>query len=183
MAKTKIKRNFIQRLPRRYTIAGLVGILLILGLIYMVFIHNSSPASTTGTTADGQKVNLSPATSSDKQSNDEHKSAIVQKDQQLGDGSSNSAQPNQATVIITSADANGVKSYVSGVFEDGGSCTATASNGSQTASGSSTGFQNVSYTQCPPISWNSPLSAGKWTVTVNYKSATTQASHTTTIAL
>ncbi|MBX4197681.1 hypothetical protein KW801_03995 [Candidatus Saccharibacteria bacterium] len=179
MKRSSSKKKFLMS---KRSLLAVIGVIVLASLVSYLLLanHSSQNGQTTGTAADGSQINLNPATTSDKDSNTAHKNEIAQRDQKLSDGTNQGAA---VSVVITEATSSTVKAYVIGVFEDGGSCTATASNGSQTVSGSSTGFQNVSYTQCPPISWSSALGAGQWTVTVNYKSATAQASRSTTITI
>ena len=164
---------------------GLVtlALLIIAGLIYLVFFHNSNPPISGGaktTTADGKKVNLSPPTTNDKQSNDANKEAIVNRDNNL----SNPSQPTiPASVIITEATSTSVKAYVQGVYEDGGNCSATATQGTQVITAASIGFKNVSYTQCAPLNWQRALGAGTWSIKLTYKSGDAEASATKTVQL
>ncbi|MBI4034517.1 hypothetical protein HY380_01310 [Candidatus Saccharibacteria bacterium] len=87
----------------------------------------------------------------------------------------------QVEVTITSAGRENseivVRAYASGVFENGGSCTAAFTKGGAAAvSGQSTGFENVSYTTCSPIriARSKFTSSGSWNLVVNYQSATAE---------
>lgn len=58
-----------------------------------------------------------------------------------------------------------------GVFEEGGTCTATFVKDGETRSKTSVGFQNSSYTQCAPIDLEPGfLTKGTWSVVVSYAS-------------
>lgn len=135
----------------------------------------------TGKTADGQPVNLSPPTKEEKNQNDTYKDAIVNDGKPPTNTGTGTTGKKSSAVFITSASASGVNAYVTGVFEDGGTCTATATQGSQVITKTSTGFQNVSYTQCAPISWDTALTSGTWNVTVSYTSSTTSSSQSTIV--
>jgi hypothetical protein len=150
---------------------------------YKTLSSNSSSTSQAGqgTTADGKRVNLKPPTKEEKQSADANKEAIIQKNTTIKSAPTNTTQKKQIDIVITDATSNGVRAYVSGVFEEGGVCTATATQGSQIITQTSTGFQNVSYTQCAPINWGSPLANGTWSITLSYRSATAEGSGTKTI--
>ena len=178
MVKKPLKRGArVKRDPKKWI--TLAGLLIVLVIIVAFATHHSTKTATptqTVTTADGSKVNLSPPTAAEKQASDNAKSAIIQKDEQQSSSSSGSSQ---ASVVITEVNASGAKAYISNVFENGGTCTFTASQGSQTITKTSTGFENVSYTQCPPVTW--ALGSGSWTITVNYTSGTSQGSQTTTL--
>jgi len=60
-----------------------------------------------------------------------------------------------------------ISAYISGIFEDNGTCTATI-KGSTTIIKSSKGFKNVSTTDCEPI--NISLAPGPWTINMSYDS-------------
>jgi hypothetical protein len=77
------------------------------------------------------------------------------------------------TPTITFADRNGASAYVTGVFEDGGTCTATFTHGGDKITATSEGFQNASYTSCAPLKLASPINIqGDWNVSVSYASKT-----------
>jgi hypothetical protein len=125
---------------------------------------------------------LKPATPEEKQAATQNKEQIVQA-QKTANPATKSDTPttttNTASVVIVNADKAGVSGYVSGVFEDGGTCTATATSTSgTTTTKSSSGFQNASYTQCAPISWDKQLTAGSWSITLKYVSATSSGTTT-----
>lgn len=115
-------------------------------------------------------VKLEPATKEEKSETDAHKDALVkqQQDQSANDSSSPSGKK-QVSVIITNASADSVNAYISGVFEEGGTCSATFTQGGTTVTRTSVGFANVSYTQCAPITPDLPNSNG-WSVVVSYTS-------------
>lgn len=152
-----------------------IVVLLAIGFTgYKIFYHKSSP-----TTADGKPVNLDPPTSENKAQTDARKDAIVEGEAQVKNNPSGSTK--QSAVIITEATSNGVRAYVTGVFEEGGVCTASATMGSQIVTKTSQGFQNASYTQCAPINWDVPLNAGSWIIKVTYKSAAAEGTQSKTI--
>ncbi len=82
-------------------------------------------------------------------------------------------------VIITSSQSsNGmivVSSYVPGVFEDGGTCTLTLSNGKSTVKRTTIGISDANHTTCPTFTidntGHSALSSGTWQVNVAYSSS------------
>lgn len=144
---------------------------------------DDAPLPPTITTNDGKEVSLAPPTKEEKKEVEDHKSELAKA---ATSSETPTSQAKTSSVIITSPSPlnpspQGVRAYVSGVFEDGGMCTATAMQGTTTITKSSTGFANVSYTQCAPINWDSLLGNGKWTITVSYKSATTNSSQSVII--
>jgi len=177
MKKSKVKRS-----PKvSPLILGLLGIVLLSGLIFggyqLYKSHNKK--SSTYTTADGQTINLNPPTQDEKTQTDTHKEEITN-NQPVND----KTQPTQqqpSTIVFTQISSSGVRAYVTGVFEEGGTCTATATQGHTVITKTSTGFQNASYTQCAPINWDAPLSSGSWLVTLVYKSSATQSTGSQTL--
>ena len=166
---------------RKRNIAILVFVILALGLGgYALYRHNHPTAVKT---PDGKTVKLKPATKEEKKQVDDNKTAVVKRNEQESQAATNNSGQTPSTVIITSATATEVRGYVNGVFEEGGTCTATATMGGQTVTKSTAGFQNVSNTQCAPIKWDSPLSSGSWSVTLSYKSPTTSSTQSTTIGV
>jgi hypothetical protein len=177
MALTK-KRRFPKK--KRFThkklvICCLIGLLIAAGVaVYAYRRHvknKAAPVSVSSQTSgtSGSTINLSPPTSQDKTDNNSHKD-------QLANGQSTSAVDTsgkkRVTPTISYVDRSTVESFVTGVFENGGVCTATLTQGSQTVTKTSTGFQNASYTQCAPISLTGVnLGKGPWTVMVSYSSA------------
>jgi len=117
-------------------------------------------------------VKLAPASKEEKEESEANKQRLVdEKNNQnnQSDGSGNG----KINVIISNAGYDSLSAYVTGVFEEGGTCTATFTQGSTTITRGSTGFANVSYTQCAPITPNLPNTNG-WSVVVSYTSASGQ---------
>ncbi len=164
--------------PKRVLVIGAVLLCVLLIGGYAWYRH-SHPKPRSIITADGQTVNLEPATNEEKAQTEAHKDNIVSDSEKAK--STATGQMKQSTVVINQASGTGVTAYVTGVFEEGGNCTATAVSGSQTITKSSVGFQNASYTQCVPIQWDSPLAKGSWNITVTYKSAQTESTASKTI--
>jgi len=180
MPKNTPKRLLGLELTSTRLLAVVMGAIIVLSagaFVWAKYDNNQSgleePAESSDTSPDGSNsVNLNPPTDEEISETEQHKQQLAQNDNQSS---------GTASVVITEASGSVVRAYVSGVFEDGGTCTATATQDSQTKSGASTGFKNVSYTQCPPIYWNLP--PGSWTVTVEYKSDSTSGKQTTNIKI
>jgi len=167
---TRKKRRFLSP-SRRITVVVLVLVAVIISgsLAYAKFgtTSDNPPAQTTDsnqTTENENGINLSPPTEQEKQETQQHKDELAQQQNQTGGSTSGKKQ----VQIEVYADKNTVNASVYGVFEEGGTCTATVT-GPQTITRTSTGFGSASYTQCMPISTN--LSSGQWSVTVTYSSA------------
>ncbi len=145
-----------------------LAVLAVIGLgAYLIVrhYHKSAPVPVTTT-----GVNLAPATEQEKQESAQSKENLSQPSSSTQPSTpSQTSSKKQVNVVITHAGADSVNAYVTGVFEDGGTCSATFTQGSTTVNRTSNGFANVSYTQCAPITPNLP-NAGSWSVVVSYSS-------------
>lgn len=123
------------------------------------------------------KTQFSPPTQQEKDETDNYKKDLLDKrinNQDKLQLQSNSEGKLIVTPTITSFNKSEIRAFIKGIAEENGTCTATAEKASQLYSGRGSGFINVSYTQCSPISWNSQLSPGTWKVTYSYKSSTAE---------
>jgi len=175
-AKNKKLAKFIRR-AKKPAVAALLVAAIAIGAMVLTN-KNSSPATTTLNS--GPSNDISPAN-------------------RAGNPKGTAVSPNstpkpaglqQIVPVITSASQEGqsvvVRAYVAEVFENGGACTATfTKSGQASVSGSSVGFQNASYTTCPPIkvSRGKFLTAGNWTLALSYKSSSAEGSTTQQITL
>lgn len=125
--------------------------------------------------ATGPAPDLNPPTEAQKKYTDDYKKSLSQPPPP---STITPSGKKQVYPVVTSVSSSEVKAYVEGVTEDGGTCTATATQGSLVESDSSTGFANVSYTSCPPI--NLSLAPGSWVITLSYTSNTSEGKTTQT---
>ena len=157
MSKTKKLLNF-----KLITLA--ICIALSLFGIYNLFFKNRTSKSSNPI--------VSPATEEEKKQADDNKNKIVQdlaKNKESSAG--NNSKKISVTPIVTNTDNGEVNVLINGVFEDDGICTAIFTKDNQEKTKSSTGFKNVSYTQCAPITLEKGfLSPGKWNLIVRYAS-------------
>lgn len=148
--------------------------LVIVGAAAYIVLHKDKKSETKPTPSTNQasdQINYSPPTQQEKKDTEEFK-----KSQQ--DNLNNSTQQsNSASVVITYAGQQGtqitVNSFVGGTVEDGGTCTAEFTKGTQKVTKTSEGFANVSNTNCAPIfiDRSEYSSSGDWDLKVSYKSA------------
>jgi cytoskeletal protein RodZ len=134
--------------------------------------NNPSSSSSSGQSPNGASPDLNPATSQDQQYSDSHKDEIAQQQSSPG-----SAQGNDSgkSAVITSATGSAIRALVSGVVEDGGTCTFVFTQGTQTITKTTQGVGNVSSTNCvlydpAPSTY---LGSGTWKVALSYTSSTT----------
>lgn len=145
--------------------------ILISVLVWFFFIRNNEgnkseqPNGNSGEST----VNLNPPTEEELSETEEFKENLSNQPKSTDNGSTKNVTP-----VITYADDKEVNAYISGIFEEGGICTANLSKGSEKITKTSKGFQNVSYTSCIPILLDGSLSSGEWSVTVSYKSSNSE---------
>lgn len=110
-------------------------------------------------------VNYDPPTSVEKNEAEEHKKTL---EQQVN------APSGSTDVIITSLSVGETRGYISGIVEDGGTCSLTLTKGDVKVTGSSTALGDVNKTTCGPISITSPqLTSGEWNASLSYISPST----------
>lgn len=178
-SKPKSKRNFLSSASALVMVAAVV--LLLAGGAWAWHAHHSKkdqgpaiPTNGNPKTPTKNYVNLSPPTSQDQQNNQANKQALV--DSGSGGTPTNADGKKAVTVIVTSATSTSINGYVSGVFENGGTCTATLTNSTtgQTKTLTSSGFENASYTSCTPM--HPSLSGSGWSVVLSYSSSSAEGS-------
>jgi len=126
----------------------------------------------------GDEINYGPPTEEEKQSVDDNKERIVQRDEQLNNPSTPSGSKKSVKPVITSAekykDNVEVSSFVPNIFEDDGKCTANFSKGTQQFSKQVTAVKEGRAVYCPliSVSTNQFPENGEWNVSVTYTSLT-----------
>jgi hypothetical protein len=171
--KYKQKSKNKSRLTRNKKLligTGLVVLVASVAVGLSVYINRHRNSTVSVTTDTGQTVNYSPATKAERKEANDKKDEIVKEQEQK---QADTATPNnKASVKPTITNTTGsVNAYVSGIFEEGGTCTAIFTKASTTLTKTTPGFQNVSYTQCAPINLETGfLSTGQWTLIVKYDS-------------
>lgn len=121
---------------------------------------------------------VAPTTEQEKTETEQNKAKLAKQQDKKDNppSSENITTDTNSTVTITSATAESVYAFVSGVLEDGGTCTATFTKNEQSFQKASKGFINVNTTQCEPtfLSRTDFPSVGIWQVVVSYNSGTAQ---------
>lgn len=124
------------------------------------------------------EVNYNPPTEEEQQAADEQKEAIT-KEQEQPSNPTTPTNPQTGTKkavkpVVTRSGGGEVAGFIPGIVENGGTCTATFTSGSNTVTKTSQGFANASTTNCTPISYaGSGVTAG-WSVTLTYSSNTSE---------
>jgi hypothetical protein len=166
------------RSKKTIILAVVIAVVVIGGGFALYKVRQSSQEPPTSAGAPPNTVNLNPPTEEEQATGNQQKDAVLESEKARNENNPSNGQKRQVTPVITSASESGVSAYVPGVFEEGGTCTLTLKQGSQTVTRNSEGFANVQNTGCAPFTLNRGdfPSAGSWTATVSYNSSTAQGS-------
>lgn len=167
------KKSFLKRLNKLVILAALL--LVVAGWLgYRKFYqqaNNTSPAPDSAET-----INYDPPTEEEKAETEAHKQQLTQ---QSTATTPSSSKKTVKPVITFAGQYDGfveVGSYVSEVYEDGGTCTLTLTKGSQKVTRTAAGQKDVSKTLCP--TFKVPVSefpnSGTWAATVKYSSSSAE---------
>lgn len=166
-------------LNKKFITAAVLGVVLLLivtGIVAKDRYYNQGDRNDTTTGTDGlEGVDLSPPSKEEQEAVDQNKSEVEK--QQQRDSQTSASGIKLVTPIITNAgfynNQAEVRGYVSGVYEEGGTCTVTItkSDNKLTRVGSST--KGATTTDCPVVMFpRSELSGpGTWTAVISYSSA------------
>jgi hypothetical protein len=171
MAKSKFYKN------RKFIICAAVLAALVIGAVVYAQTRTDNSTNVNPPASPVSTTNQTQTSEQQKAENDARKDAIVQQQQALQNAAPSSpGTKKQVSVIISNASSSRISAYVSGVFEDGGTCTATFTQGSQKFTRTSAGFENATTTNCTPINLSSSdfPSKGTWNLSVSYSSANAQ---------
>jgi len=162
-----------QKIVKNKRLALLIVAVVVAGALLWYWHTRDNSTSTSGGYSSPQTsngINYGPPTATEKQDSQDAKSRDLE--------NSNSTPPvvdssgkKQVTVQIISANRTSIKANIVGVFEDGGTCTATLSKGGQTKTFTSSGIASSNYTQCEPIALTGITESG-WSAVVSYSSST-----------
>ncbi len=176
--KNRSPKSVKARKKRLALLAVSAALLLAGGTAAWAATKNPSPTLSTANTDNAAGPDITPQAQQPADSTDPNSDADdLKKNTSPEPASSNGSSMKSVKPTITYASQEGneitVSAYVSGVFEEGGTCKAIFTKSSHTAlSKSSKGFHNVSYTACAPI--RIPRSdfpvGGSWYLKVSYKS-------------
>lgn len=157
-------------------IALLVLILTIGGFIYFRNSQDNRSQGTNDISRPEALVNLNPPTEQERQSGDAAKPKILQQEQARSNGSqATSSGKKSVTPTITYADQYGqqieVGGFVSGIFEDGGTCTLELQKEGRKVSVKVNSIKGANSVDCPVMSISrTSLEAGQWQASITYSS-------------
>lgn len=161
----------INKLSKKAVLIALMAVIIILAasIIYKNYYDRSSkstpePAST---------INLDPPTEQELSETAAHKEKLAN-ESTTDNAATDTGQygKTKVTPVITSVNQDELRAYISGTFEDGGTCIATFKQGTLSFTKQSTGFANVNTTNCSVIKLDRSdfANSGEWAVTVEYTS-------------
>jgi|ERR1700741_1544107 len=156
-----------------YLLLTLLAIALILGGYLLVNAKRDHSPSTNPISSASKSgdINYNPPTNSEISDTEKHKEDLANNPTPPTGNTSDGKKT--VTPIISYADKSTINAYVTGIFEEGGVCTATLTKGTRVITKTSTGFQNASYTQCAPIDLSGgSVDSGDWSIVVSYSSKT-----------
>lgn len=160
----------IQKSNKKKLLIAAAVVLVLVGGGTGTYLFTRSSASTPVAEVRKPTINYGPATPAEKEQTEDNKDRIVKEQNQ----ETTPTDPSQKKSVLptVTGTTGSIKAYVSGIFEEGGTCTATFTKDGTTLSRASAGFQNVSYTQCAPINISDGfLSPGTWSMVVAYSSS------------
>jgi cytoskeletal protein RodZ len=166
----KIQKHFV--LSKKVALIALAVILVGGGVAYITVKRHEAQQTP------NSPINLKPATKQDKQRAEDNKSRIVKEETSQNSQPQTTNTKKSVTPTITYAGQYGdsveVGGYVSGIFEDGGTCTATFTQNGASITKTSSGVENANSVSCPAITAKAEEFSprGTWKVTLSYSSAT-----------
>lgn len=163
-------------------LAGLVIVSLLAGGWLLQSKRNNTSPAQAGTKA-ADSIKYAPATPQEKQQAEDRKDEIIRdqaKAEEAANAPKTSSGKKAVTPVITYATYKDgmaeIQAYIPGLFEDGGSCTLTLTQASQTVTKQVPALANVSTTDCQRF--NVPRAdfpaSGTWKVIINYSSTTAE---------
>jgi GH25 family lysozyme M1 (1,4-beta-N-acetylmuramidase) len=124
------------------------------------------------TQSNSEKVDLSPATATEKQDSNSHKTAVDTNPPQTTPDNKIKVTP----IIVDASQYDTqveVRSYVTGIVENGGTCKFTFTKGTTTFQKQSSAVADATTTKCPNLTLASTefSAKGTWSVVVSYDSS------------
>ncbi len=162
----------------------IAGVLLIAGIAASLFAwhrHDQS-ASATVEPQPGHTINFAPATDEEKQESAGHKDDDAKTQDTPTPLPTDDSGKKVVTPTVTYAGQTGndieITALVSGIVEEGGTCTMTATFQGKAVTRQTTGVMNASNTNCKTfmVTRSDFPAAGAWSVVVSYQSNTAKGS-------
>jgi hypothetical protein len=177
-------RHMKQKLTKNQLILSVGALIIALGAAGMAWHPWHKPASTaipaantsqnSGSNGNSSNINYGPPSSSEQQAANDYKKTLSANQPPSSGGTKS------ISVQVLSATASKIRVNIIGVFEDGGTCTATLTKGAQTTTATGTGIAASNYTQCNINLGAGQVTGGGWSVVVSYSSADASGKSTST---
>lgn len=169
----------MKKVNKKKLLIGSIIILTAMGTAFVYFRMNGPSVNDKSYTVDqSEGINFNPPTEEEQQRADENKQRIQEREQAINAAQQNSSDEKRNVIPTFSYVGKygtqiEVGSYVPGVYEDRGTCTAKFSKGGENFSRSVQAVKNVTSVDCPVIAVpvSSFPSTGAWSVTVSYDSS------------
>lgn len=152
---------------------------MIISLFFYFYNRNLNNSTASNLVSSGQTQTKNTPQVSENELINQHKEELAKQDSQQKKDTG-LGQKTQIGVVITAATNEHIYAYITGVMEEGGTCTATLTKDHQVITKTSIGFTNVSTTNCAPIQ-TMLTDGGKWELTLEYSSSTAQGKAQATI--
>ncbi len=172
----RVSKSKKTKLSNKKIFLFILGLFVVGGLAFYYFKHQEKQlAPSANPTSLGEKINFNPPTEEDKQDVVQHKQELVNQQQVQN----NTKPTGNVTPIITDAGFYDgqveVRSFISGIYESGGTCTVILTKGSAQVTKEGKSSKGATTTDCPPVIIpKSELNPGIWNVHVSYSSGAAQ---------
>lgn len=148
---------------------GVIGMICVLGFSFFAYQWSENSRASNKTTS---RINYDPPTKQEKEAGDKQKEANI--DREKTDESSVATQ-SVNIVLVDAAQYDNVvevRTYMSNVYEDEGSCTIKFTQGDKTLTRTNEAFKDATTTQCQPfdIQRSDFPSSGEWNLNISYAS-------------
>ncbi len=169
-----------KKLPKIKLVIIVLAILIASTVAFLYISKNQNNSSDqVPSTGQTEPIDLNPSTKEDAKRAEANKEKNLAREEAINNQSAQSPNTKKSVKpTITYSGLYGsvveVGGYVSDVFEDGGTCTATFTQGDTSFSKSVTAIKNINSVDCPVMSAKKDefSQSNKWLVTVTYDSLT-----------
>lgn len=147
-------------------VIAILAIVSFFSLLKAGWLKGDSDPSKESTTSN---INFSPPTPEEKQAANDQKQSTGQVET---NPTPNSGNKKVVKPIIVSAAGDSLRGFVPGIVENGGTCTAIFTNGTQTVTKTSSSIANAQNTTCTPLDYSGSSIGPGWKVILHYDSTT-----------
>lgn len=172
-------KNFNEKRRKKVVLLTIAAIILAAALTLYIFrdsIILRSSIQEPDTSIQTDPINMNPPTDEEKRSGDDIKPEILENEQNRNSSNKQPVKPNITYAGVYSGNVE-VGGYVSGIYEEGGTCTLTLRKNEKTMTTQVQAERGATSTDCPTLSIaSSGLEKGTWYATMSYSSSSTEGS-------